>query len=95
VNAWRVLFFSLLLPLVTNCANDMNMKSIQEVKRFHEARLMALPDVVSVGIGLNEAGDAAVIVGLARENTATRAHIPQRLEEYPVVVRITGSAKAE
>jgi len=69
--------------------------SIQDVKRAHEAQLLELSDVVSVGIGLNEAGDAAIIVGLVRENPATRAHIPQRLEEYPVVVRITGSARAE
>ncbi len=81
--------------MATNCANDTNMKSIQDVKSVHETRLMELPDVVSVGIGLNESGDAAVIVGLARENPATRVLIPQRLEEYPVVVRIIGSVKAK
>jgi len=71
------------------------MKSIQEIKRTHEARLLALPDVVSVGIGMNADGDEAVIVGLATPNPETQALIPEKLEEYPVLVRISGPARAQ
>jgi hypothetical protein len=71
------------------------MKSIQEVKRSHEAGLLALPDVVSVGIGKDKDGHAAIIVGLSRQNPVTRKQIPETLDTYPVVVRVSGSVKAQ
>lgn len=71
------------------------MKSIQEVKRTHEALLLNLPDVVSVGIGRESGGSEAIIVGLARHNPQTEAKIPSKIDEYRVIVRITGSPKAQ
>jgi len=85
----------LALPGLQCCGNETHMKSIQEIKRTHEARLLALPDVVSVGIGMNADGDEAVIVGLATPNPETQALIPEKLEEYPVLVRISGPARAQ
>lgn len=73
----------------------MQMKTIEEIKRFHEARLLALEDVVSVGIGLDEEGNAAIIVGLARQNIRTQAHIPGKLGNFPVVVRVSGQIKSQ
>ena len=39
-------------------------QSIKEVKAMHEASLLALPGVVSVGIGRAKDGTSAIIVGL-------------------------------
>ncbi|MBN1278986.1 MAG: hypothetical protein K9I59_07620 [Chlorobium sp.] len=73
----------------------MDMKTIGEVKQANEAELLALPDVASVGIGLDEKGSPAIVVGLARENVRTQALIPQELETYPVTVKITGQLRAQ
>ncbi len=71
------------------------MKSIKEVKRSYEAELLALPDVVSVGIGKGEEGSAAIIVGLAKPNPKTKARIPENIDGYPVIVRLTGAIRAQ
>jgi hypothetical protein len=54
--------------------------SIQEVKKKHEARLLALPGVVSVGIGRDPRGNPAVIVGLDSPRPETQAQIPPQLD---------------
>jgi hypothetical protein len=84
-----------LLPIMPNCSKDMNMKSISEVKRASEPELLALPDVVSVGIGLDEKENQVIVVGLARDNERTQALIPHILGNYPVIVKITGTPRAQ
>ncbi len=69
--------------------------SIQETKQQHEARLLAMPGVVSVGIGRNEAGDPAIIVGLDRSRPETETRLPQSLEDYPLLVQIVGPIRAQ
>ena len=64
--------------------------TIEEVKARHVDSLMALPSVVSVGIGLNEAGDPAIVVGLDAPNPDTQERIPGELEGHPVEVQIIG-----
>ncbi len=68
--------------------------SIRDVKKKHEARLLRLPDVVSVGIGKDENGNPAIFVGLRRANRRTKSKIPARLEGYPVQIRIVGDVRA-
>lgn len=68
--------------------------SIQAVKKRHETRLLQLPGVVAVGIGLDRNGQPAIIVGLDGPNHETEAVIPTRLEGYRVVVRVVGAIKA-
>jgi len=67
---------------------------IQDVKRANAERLLALPGVVMVGIGLNEAGEPAIIVGLDRERSETREQLPATLDGYPVVARVVGMIRA-
>jgi ribosomal protein S5 len=67
--------------------------SIKDVKVKHEARLMALPGVVSVGIGRAKDGTSAIIVGLDAANPNIATQIPQSLEDYPVVVQVIGTIK--
>ena len=69
--------------------------SIKEVKIKHEARLMALPGVVSVGIGRAKDGSSAIIVGLDAANPSIETQIPQSLEDYPVVVQVIGTIKPQ
>jgi hypothetical protein len=83
------------MPLLA-LGDDLGMSpSIQEVKKQHEADFLNLPNVVSVGIGLNPKGDQAIIVGLDRPNPATETKIPPTVEGYPVVVQIVGGLKAQ
>jgi hypothetical protein len=68
--------------------------SIKEVKKQHEARLLQLPGVASVGIGLDQNGRSAIFIGLDRPNAETEAQIPAELEGYPVRIRVVGTIKA-
>ena len=69
--------------------------SIQEVKGKNEAHLLALPGVVSIGIGLDQEGNQAIIVGLDRQRPETEAQIPRVLENHPVLVQIIGPIKVK
>jgi hypothetical protein len=69
--------------------------SIQEVKKQHEARLVGLPGVVSVGIGLDQNGQQAIIIGLDGSNPGIEAQLPKTLEGYPVAVKDVGPIKAQ
>jgi hypothetical protein len=69
--------------------------SIKDVKKRHEARLLKLPGVVSVGIGLNRNGQSAIIIGLDGPNEEREGQLPSMLEGYPVEVRIVGTLKAQ
>jgi len=69
--------------------------SITDVKKRHEARLLRLPCVVSVGIGLNRSGQSAIIIGLDTPNAESEGQLPPMLEGYPVEVRIVGPLKPQ
>jgi hypothetical protein len=70
-------------------------KTIKEIKTQHEAQMLRLPGVVSVGIGQDESGNTAIIVGLEHPHPQTESQLPDRLEGYPVVVRVVGRIKAQ
>jgi hypothetical protein len=69
--------------------------SIQEVKKQHEASLLAMPGVVSVGIGRDDAGNPVIIVGLDSPRPETVARIPQFLGDFPVLTQIIGTIKSQ
>jgi hypothetical protein len=86
----------LLLAAAGGACGSKNMPaSIQEAKAKHEARLMAQPGVVSVGIGRDPDGAEVIVVGLDRERPEARAALPRELEGYPVRVQIIGSPRAQ
>lgn len=68
--------------------------SIQQVKQRHEARLMAVEGVVSVGIGRDEADRAVIIVGLDRERPEAQAQLPRQLDGYEVRAQVIGNMRA-
>lgn len=88
-------FLAVVLFTVTTLATgeDVMQPSIQEVKREHEARLLALPGVVSVGIGRDGKGNAVIVVGLDKARTETEAEIYKTLGNTPVIVQIVGIIK--
>jgi hypothetical protein len=57
-----------------------------------EARLLAVPGVTSVGIGLGPAGGEALVVGVVDAGVAAR--LPLEIKGVPVVVTITGEVDA-
>jgi hypothetical protein len=68
--------------------------TIQDVKARHAPRLLALPGVVSVGIGRAAEGHEVIVVGLDRPRPETQADLPTLLEGYPVRVEIIGAVRA-
>lgn len=83
----------ILLALVL-VAGGCNM-SVSEVKARHEQSLLAIPGVVSVGIGLAAEGEQAIIVGIVEDDVALTEQLPKTLEGYPVIVRPIGTIKAQ
>ena len=69
--------------------------SIKDVKTKYETQLLQMPGVVSVGIGRDEIGQPAIVVGLDGPNPATEARLPAQLEGYPVRVQMVGKIKAQ
>lgn len=70
-------------------------RTIQEVKARHQDRLLALPGIVSVGIGQNPDGKPVIIIGLERQHHRTKARLPETLDGYAVRVDIIGQIKAQ
>ena len=68
--------------------------TIQEVKAKHEQRLLAMPGVISVGIGRDPEGNLVIMVGLDRHRPQTFKDLPELLDGYPVKVEIIGPVRA-
>ena len=67
--------------------------TVQDVNAKHAERLMAMPGVVSVGIGKNPDGQFVIVVGLDGPRPKTVEQIPGVLEGYPVRVEVMGPVK--
>ena len=68
--------------------------SIQEAKAKHTGRLLALPGVVSVGIGLDAEGRPAIVIGVEGREPEEEAELPRSLEGHPVVTQVVGALRA-
>ncbi|NNF99963.1 MAG: hypothetical protein HKM93_11340 [Desulfobacteraceae bacterium] len=67
---------------------------IKQIKKQHEVKILSLPDVVSVGIGLNSADKPVIIIGLEKSNQSTRTAIDDMLSGYPVAYEIIGPVRS-
>ncbi len=76
-------------------ASDAGSGGIRAAKARHEARLLALPGVVSVGIGRGASGELVIVVGLAADNPQLFASVPADVEGFPVVPEVVGVPRAE
>ncbi len=80
----------------TACGKGTELQtSIQDVKAQHEAELMAMPGVVSVGIGLDDQGNHVIVVGVDQDRPEIRAQVPQTVDGYRVRVEVVGKMKAQ
>jgi hypothetical protein len=68
--------------------------TIQEAKRKHEASILRIEGVVSVGIGIRKDRTRAIVIGLKQGSRDLIKKIPTSLEGYPVEIRIIGSVTA-
>jgi len=91
----QLVFFLLLFFAVTFIFAETNVRmSIQQVKEEYQAELMALPGVVSIGIGLSE-GETVIKIGLDGKHPDTEKSLPKRLGGYRVVSLDVGSIKTK
>ncbi len=90
-----LLVAAMLTPGLTACEETTMTDAIYDVKRQNEAQLMALPGVVSVGVGRGPDGQPAIIVGMETPAAARAPEVPKELGGYPVVVQTTGKLKAQ
>jgi hypothetical protein len=69
-------------------------RDINAVLADHDDRLLAIPGVVGVYVGLLEDGKTACLkVMLAERNEATERAIPKKIEGFPVVTEVTGELR--
>ncbi len=73
----------------------MDDGSIQQVKERHTTELMAMPGVISVGLGKNRNGELSIIVGVESDSPETIQAVPDRLEGYPVEIEVIGGISAQ
>lgn len=66
---------------------------IQTVKQKHQASLLALPGVISVGIGLS-GKEQVIIIGLDGKHPDTLKQLPDTLEGYKVLSQDIGTIRA-
>ena len=67
-----------------------NMQKIREVKQQHERGWLAIEGVVAVGIGLTSAGEAGIIISVAKDLSSIRSQIPGRIDGIPIEINETG-----
>jgi hypothetical protein len=68
---------------------------IQEVRARHEAALLRLPGVVSVGIGRDTGGEPVIVVGVESDPDEAAEAVPAELDGFAVEVRRVGSPRAQ
>ena len=79
------------LVVLAACENSSGRENatIRTVKERHEAKLMAIPGVVGVGIG-EVNGTENITVYVEAKTSLLDREIPKELEGSPVVVEVTG-----
>ena len=89
------IFLLLLFCVVTLTVAETDMTmTIQQVKEKHQAKLMALPGVVSIGVGLFES-ETVIMIGLDRKYPDTERVLPKELEGYKVISQTIGTIKIQ
>ena len=79
-------------PVEYDTADAAPRRALDQLLANEEARLLAIPGVTSVGIGLGPAGGEALAVGVVDAGVAAR--LPTEIDGVPVVVTVTGEVDA-
>ena len=73
----------------------MSKKKIEEVRSAWEKRLMDIPGVMGIGVGLTkDRSQVCIKVYVSREDSKQVEQIPKQIEGYPVEVEIRKPFKA-
>ncbi len=96
----RYFIIGLVLFAVVACgeeaAEGINVpNTIKEVRAKHEAQLLDVPGVVSVGIGKGETGEPVIVIGVERDDHELLSTLPEVLEGYPVKKQVVGTIRAK
>lgn len=71
-----------------------SLEEIRAVKRAHEARWLALDEVVAVGLGRTDDGRDAIVVSVRSDTGEVRERVPEAVDGVPVEVRVVGDLRA-
>lgn len=71
----------------------MSKLTIQQVKNKHQNQLLALPNVVGVGIGKLDS-NLVIKVLVSKKSDELRKKIPEYIESYQVILEEVGEIKA-
>ncbi len=66
----------------------------REVRRRIASELLGRDGVVSVGVGLDDEGRPAVVVGTGTRQDAEALALPREVDGVPVIVRVSGPFEA-
>ena len=79
---------------MTQTSSPSPRREINAVLAEHDDRLLAMPGVVGVYVGLLDDGKTSCLkIMLTRPRTATDEAIPKEIEGYPVVTEVTGEMR--
>lgn len=79
-------------PVEYRPAEAASGSALERLLASEEARLLAIPGVTSVGIGIGPAGGEALVVGVVDAGVAAR--LPREFNGVPLVVTVTGPVDA-
>lgn len=79
-------------PVEYNPAEARTGGTLEQLLASEEARLLAIPGVVSVGIGTGRPGEQALTVGVL--DAGVTALLPREIKGVPLVVTVTGPVDA-
>jgi hypothetical protein len=97
-----VVVFSLIIILSLDCdgSKDMNSKydsnknmDINLVKEKYVDELMKIPGVVGVYVGETDEKYPCITVMIKEETDRIKKQIPKEIEEFPVIIEVTGEIK--
>lgn len=80
---------------ISRSADVKNMeKLIRDIKAKNEDLLMTIPGIVSVGVGRDDAGNPALVIGVEAEEYCERVVLPEELQSCPIKFMVVGTIKA-
>lgn len=80
-------------PVEYSPAETQASGAVGQVLASQEARLLAVPGVVSVGVGTGRPGEEAIAVGVTDAGVAAR--LPRKINGVPLVITVTGPVDAQ
>jgi hypothetical protein len=85
--------FSRAGPVEYSPAEARTWGALERLLASEEPRLLAIPGVISVGIGIGRPGEEALVVGVVDAKVAVR--LPREINGVPLIVTVTGPVDAQ